>query len=214
MVSLNNLLSVKKVECSKSPTAISRKTLGAIGQTNKMSMTKIQIFILTFLTVTFFSCGFGLKKRELKSLVDSNKDSLQIFCNDFLKQSEIRNICIAASYDKNQCDVVNSWCLRFKNWETWSEEKKSTIYLKTLDEVLADQKISKTTYNNYSDFLKRHNLKSISKVWNCETCVDLEYDLDGLRYSQDNKYQLKQDNEYLSVEQINPHWTFYHRDWN
>jgi hypothetical protein len=34
LVSLNNLLSVKKVECSKSPTAISRQTLGVSVRTN------------------------------------------------------------------------------------------------------------------------------------------------------------------------------------
>jgi hypothetical protein len=36
LVSLNNLLSVKKVECSKSPTAISRKTLAVIKPTYNM----------------------------------------------------------------------------------------------------------------------------------------------------------------------------------
>lgn len=175
-------------------------------------MTKTQIIILTFISLIIFSCES--KKNELKSLADSNKDSLHVFCDNFLKQSEIRNICIASSYDKNQCDAVNSWGLCFNNWQTWDEQKKSNIYLATLDEVLANQKINKTTYNNYADFLKRNNLKSISKVWDCPTCVDLEYDLDGLRYSQDNKYRLKQDEEYLTVEQINTNWTFYHRDWN
>jgi hypothetical protein len=175
-------------------------------------MTRTQIIILAFISLTILSCES--KTRELKSLAESNKDSLQIFCDNFLKQSEIWNICIASSYDKSQCDAINSWSSCSKKWETWSEHQRSTIYLFALDQVLTDQKIEKTKYDYYANFLKRNNLKAIGKVWNCPTCIDLEYDLEGLRYSQDNNYRLEKGNEYLTVEQIDPNWSFYHRDWN
>lgn len=162
--------------------------------------------------LTILSCGS--KKNELKTLADSNKDDLRRFCDDFLKQSEIRNICIASSYDKNQCDAINSWVLCSKKWKTWSEQKTSFNFLNNLDEVLTDQKIDKVKYVRFADMLKKYNLKAIKKVFDCQTCVDLEYDVDGLRYSQNNKYTLKEDHEYLVVEKLNPNWTFYHRDWN
>ncbi|WP_439185793.1 hypothetical protein [Carboxylicivirga taeanensis] len=177
-----------------------------------MKCSNFTSFILTLLLGT--SLLTSCERFDIRLVLTNNEEALTTICNDFLKQDGIRYINITSHYDKGTCDVVNSWCLRFEKWEKWDKQKEKTIYLDTIEEVIEYEKIDKVKYNALVNSLKKYNLKSIGKVYNCSSCVDLEFNLKGLRYSQDSTYRLKKDFEYLKVEQINTNWAYYKRDWN
>ncbi|WP_282037332.1 hypothetical protein [Saccharicrinis aurantiacus] len=159
---------------------------------------------------TLTSC----KRIDIKSVLSANQETLQTICNDFLRQGTITYINITSHYDKGTCDGVNYWSLCFQKWEKYNKQTEKRIYLNSLEEVLKYEKIDIGDYMALVNTLKKYHLKSISKVYNCSSCVDLEFDLEGLRYSQDSTYRLKKDFEYLQVEQINTNWAYYQRDWN
>jgi hypothetical protein len=160
------------------------------------------------------SCGDSSSIDRLRDLVKNNSPELTTICNHFLVDNTVRNISIAKSFDINKCEALNSWSYCGGKWETWDSKKDKEIYLYFKKDVLKHENINICSYNKFVNFLQKNKIESISKVYNCNRCIDFETALDGLRYSVDSKYILKEDDEYLWVKRINGNWHFYHRDWN
>ena len=171
--------------------------------------------ILIFLILTIFtSCNDSLPESQLEDLVANEPMELELVCKKFLSKGSIQNIAIPRIKDSNKCNSINNWILCGGQWESWNETGDNKIYLPNIEEVLKSEKIEQAEYNYYVQFLQKSNLESILRVYQCDNCVDLESSVTGLRYSNNKKYLLKEDFEYLSVKRINDNWFVYTRDWN
>ena len=173
---------------------------------------------LTFMitAIILCSCG-GVGTNELKTELGKNKAVFESIAQNFLKQKNIEWISIYSHYDKSSCQSINRWfnCpSQGRKWESWNDSLKVKIYLNSMDEVLEKNNIKPADYEFYFDFLRKHNLGQISRVLDCENCVEFESKLNGLRYVT-NKYEhLNEDHEYLKVERVDDNWFVYARDWN
>ena len=123
---------------------------------------------------------------------------------------------LAPFYDPSLCEHVNTWrrCRRSGPWEMWDIQAEKHIFLDSLPDVLKRERISVRTYTYFDRFLRDNNLRGISGNVETDSSVDFTAGLDGLRYTRDTSYHLKQDHEYLYVKRLSPHWHVYSRDWN
>jgi len=171
-------------------------------------------YLIAVTILSFASCSGPSSIDRLGDLAKNNSPELLAICNHFLADSAIRYISIARTLDKYKCEAINSWSYCGGKWETWDSKKNEKIYLYSKKDVLKHENISLESYNKFTNFLQKNKIESIAKVYNCNYCVDFEVALDGIRYSVDSKYILKENYEYLWVKRISENWHFYHRDWN
>jgi len=178
-------------------------------------MKLIQVSICVIL---FISCQGGLSTSNLEALLDKNENQLKEVAHQFLKHKEIEWIIINNNLDSSNCQSVNEWsnCPTMDSkWKTWSDSLQNDIYLNSITEVLKYENIDSGTYNYFHDFLKYHDLLSISRgYFECENCVEFESYRSGLRYYTVQPNDLEENYEYLYVKRINANWFVYTRDWN
>lgn len=171
-------------------------------------------FLILF-TFLFLSCSNSLSRSELETILDNDSTEIKNVCFKFLSNPSFKEIRISKVKDSKPCDEsINSWFGCENQWQKMEIENDRTIYLNSKAEVLLAEKINLKDYEYFANFLLNHNLQSIGKSYCCNDCVDLESGLNGLRFSTNKNYKLKEDFEYITVEMINSNWSVYSRDWN
>jgi hypothetical protein len=174
---------------------------------------RIILFLVTF---SVFSC-VGVTTNDLKRELADNKPAFETVAKRFLDQEQIQRISIYPTYDKALCQTINKYssCPSDGNrWKSRDDSLKVDVYLNSIDEVLRKNYISRQDYDFYSSFLLEHDLGQISKVIDCDYCVEFEYKLNGLRYTTSRSHLFQKDDEYLEVEHISDYWFVYSRDSN
>lgn len=171
--------------------------------------------LLVSIIFLLVSCTNSLSRSELKSVLENDSIEIKSVCLDFLSNPNLDNINIARLKDSSLCESINAWhsCENNK-WNKMDIKNNRTLYLKSKEDVLKNEKITLKEYNYFKDFLVRKNLQIIKKVYQCDNCIDLESDVNGLRFSTEKNYLLNEDFEYLKVEKINDNFLSYTRDWN
>ena len=138
------------------------------------------------------------RTNDLKTELEKNKAVFESTAQDFLKQERIQWISIYSDYDNSLCQSINGWSncpSQSKKWESWDDSLKIKIFLNSRDEVLEKVNIKVENYEFYFDFLKTRDLGQISRVFDCENCVEFEAMLNGLRYVANKENLLQEDNE-------------------
>ena len=174
---------------------------------------------LAFLLLLFLlsACG-SASVSDLKFMHDYRAAQLEQVARQFMKNGTLYSLGIAPFYDPSLCEHVNAWhrCSRSGPWENWDIQAEKKVYLDSLPEVLKREHISATSYKNMAQFLRDNNLRgiAINSPDEVTRCVAFEAGLDGLLYAPDTTFHLTQDQEYLYVKRLSPHWHLYSRDWN
>ena len=171
----------------------------------------LSIFALSACSIPSF-LGYGNATVRLNTEFVRNEESFNLVANDFLNQQEIKNLSIKGWEIVNKCsrhsDEGENAPFKCLKGNYPNEEE---YLLSNLEEVLLDQKITKSNYLTFLDFLKKYKFDGIGKD---DKTVDIESGLNGLRYyaNKDNVFTV--DEEYIYVKRINDNWYVYTRDWN
>lgn len=174
----------------------------------------MRLKITVLASILLVSCNNFSSQGEMEKIIVMDSNNLESTCHKFLADSSIRSISVYNLYDSTLCESINSWSHCDKGWTTWDYRQEKEINLMSKAEVLKAESISPSQYEYFTKFLRAKNLTSISRVYNCDSCVDLESGLMGIRYASNSHHILKEDDEFLIVKKINTHWFMYHRDWN
>jgi hypothetical protein len=168
---------------------------------------------LFFLLLLSVSCDSS-KSTNFELLAKDKSVELKNICDDFLLENDIRDISIAKLFDINKCEAINSWSYCGGKWETWDRKAEKRIYLFSKDSVLMHENIGRKSYDKFVRFMKKFEIETISKKYDCNSCVAFETGYDGLLYSAEGNYILKEDRNYIWVRSINKNWQLYGTDWN
>lgn len=170
--------------------------------------------MFSFLTKTFI----GKSMDDFERMYKENNEEWEVVVNKFLEQQEIQNIQLSfGSYTTwegvNRCSRHSSYgedkpysCTEGQYPKDWE------IELSSIDEVLEHQNISREMYDYFYSFMERYKIRGMGK--NDDGSVELEDVLAGIAYYSNSEDELKENIEYINVNEVNDHWYTYYRDWN